>query len=66
MNWRIGVFIEDDRSVKSFFESKEGEPTPLEGLALFTKLEPLIDRFKLDVTKTLSAQPDKKGRNGTV
>ena len=54
MDWRIAIIIEPNGAVKPCLETKEGQPTSLEGLALFTRLEPLVDRFRMDVEKVLT------------
>ena len=55
-DYRIKIYILPDGFVKTALESREGQPVPFEGMALFKKIEPILDRFKKEVSKVLSSQ----------
>lgn len=67
-----GFFLEEDMPVQIIIDEKEGVGTPvlitpkrkstIEAMAFYATLEPLIDRFKCDVRKTLSAYVDRSNR----
>ena len=59
---RIKIYVLPDGFVRSALESKEGGPTPVAGLALYSKLEPLILKFKRDVKKTVQGEKQKERR----
>ena len=61
-NFQIKILVFPNGNVKTSLEVDRGEPTPIRGLALYSKLEPEILKFKSAVMRTISAQPQ-KGKN---
>lgn len=59
----IQVIIGDKGVKKVLLVTGKKQNSPIDTLALFARLEPVIERFKTDIRQTLFASCGKRGAN---